>query len=222
MAVSTPLYAWPVWACCVAALAAVAVVGRVPAGAIWRRARVVLPVVLLASVFIPLARPGREAFALGPFSASVEGLEALLSVGVKAVLGTVSAVLLTATTSVPALVRGLEVMRVPRVLTLIAAFMYRYLFVIAEELARMRSALASRAYRPRNPLDLAPLGRMVAALFLRSHARGERVYLAMLARGYTGAMPDPEPLRLARADALFVGALALALLPLRAILGRGA
>ncbi len=127
--------------------------------------------------------------------------------------------LLAATTSVPSIIRGLEAMRVPRLLILVATFMYRYLFVIAEELARMRSALAARAYRPRSLMAIAPLGRMVAALFLRSYSRGERVYLAMLARGFTGEMPRPEALRLGRSDAVFVAAIALALIPLRAVLG---
>ena len=39
-------------------------------------------------------------------------------------------------------------------------------------------------------------GRSAGALFIRSYERGERVHLAMLARGYTGAAPrttGPEP-----------------------------
>lgn len=219
VAVTTPLAAWPVWACCAAVLVGVAVLGRVPPKVVWRRARVILPVVALAAVFIPFAREGESAFAIGPFTASVEGLEVLITVLVRACIGTLSAILLTCTTSVPALLRALEALRVPRLLTLTAAFTYRYLFVIGEELVRMRAALAARGYRPRGPLGLAPLGRMVGALFLRSHGRGERVYLAMLARGYAGAMPQAEPLRLARADAVFVGAVAVALVPVRAALG---
>jgi cobalt/nickel transport system permease protein len=220
--VTTPLAAWPVWVCCGAVLVALAAVARVPPAEVWWRARVVLPAVLLAAAFVPLARAGEEAFALGPLSASVEGLEVLLAVAVKATIGTVSAVLLLCTTSVPALLRALEALRVPRLLTLTAAFAYRYLFVVAAELGRMRGALRARAYHPRTPLALAPLGRIAGALFLRSYARGERVYLAMLARGYTGAMPGAAPLRLVRADVVFLAAVALALLPLRAAVGLAA
>jgi cobalt/nickel transport system permease protein len=219
VAVTTPLSAWPVWACCGAVLVAVAALARVPPAVIGRRALPVLPVVLLAAAFIPFARAGEEVFALGPLSASDAGLRALLAVSVKATIGTVSAVLLTCTASVPALLRGLEALRVPRVLTLVAAFAYRYLFVVADEARRMRTALAARGYRARTPLALAPLGRVVGALFLRSYARGERVYLAMLARGYAGAMPAAAPLRLARADRMFLAAVALALVPARAALG---
>lgn len=216
--VSAPVSAWPVWIGCAAVLAAVAAVGRIPPAVVLRRAGIVLPLVLAAAILIPFAREGETAFSIGPFDASVQGLQTLLSVAVKAAIGTVSSVLLAATTSVPSIIRGLEAMRVPRLPILVATFMYRYLFVVADELGRMRSALASRAYRPRHLLAIRPLGRMVAALFLRSYARGERVHTAMLARGFTGEMPRLEPLRPGRSDAVFVALVAVALLPLRALL----
>jgi cobalt/nickel transport system permease protein len=59
------------------------------------------------------------------------------------------------------------------------------------------------------------MGRVATALFLRTYARGERVYLAMLARGYRGAMPELAPLAPGRADVAFVVAVLLAVLPLR-------
>ena len=65
---------------------------------------------------------------------------------VKATIGTVSAVLLGATTSVPEIIRGLEAMRVPRLFILVATFMYRYLFVIST-----RSAACARPLPPRLP-----------------------------------------------------------------------
>ena len=58
---------------------------------------------------------------------------------------------------------------------------------------------------------------MVTALFLRSYERGERVYLAMLARGYAGAMPRLAVLAFRRADTVFLAALALTLVPLRVV-----
>jgi cobalt/nickel transport system permease protein len=36
------------------------------------------------------------------------------------------------------------------------------------------------------------LGHAAGALFVRCYERGERVHLAMLARGYTGTMPARE------------------------------
>jgi cobalt/nickel transport system permease protein len=216
VAVSSPLGAWPAFVACAAVLVAIAATARIGPGIVWSRARVVLPLVLFVAVFVPFVRGGPQV-QLGPFELSEAGLATFLLVAAKATIGTVSAVLLGATTSFPDVLHGLERMRAPRLLTVIAAFMYRYLFVIADEARRMRSALAARAYRPRHVAQAAAIGRVVTALFLRTYERGERVYLAMLARGYNGAMPRLAALAFRRADAAFLLALAALLLPVRVI-----
>jgi cobalt/nickel transport system permease protein len=138
-------------------------------------------------------------------------------VSAKATIGTVSAVLLAATATFPGVLRALESLRTPRLLVLTASFMFRYVFVIADEARRMRTALSARGYHPRHLLASGALGRMVGALFLRSYARGERVYLAMLARGFTGSVPHLAPLSFGRRDLVFVGAVALVLVPVRVV-----
>jgi cobalt/nickel transport system permease protein len=215
VAVTTSLAAWPVWVACAAVLVAVAALARVGPRLIWRRARLILPLVLFVGAFVPFARGGEVVASLGPFDVTREGLEVWVSASVKATIGTVAAVLLGATTAYPQVLRGLEALRVPRTLTLIAAFMYRYLFVIVDEVQRMRAARDARGYRPRSMLGAGAVGRIASALFLRSHARGERVYLAMLSRGYDGRMRHLVPLTFGRADVLFVAAIAALLLPLR-------
>jgi cobalt/nickel transport system permease protein len=214
--VSTQPRDWRVLAGCALALVAVAAAARVGPGVVWSRARVVLPLVVFVAAFVPFVCGGAR-IDVGPLSLSEEGLATFASVASKALIGTVSAVLLGATTSFPDVLAGLERMRAPRLLTLIAAFMYRYLFVIAGEARRMRVALAARGYRPRHALQAAAIGRVATALFLRTYDRGERVYIAMLARGYAGAMPRLGTLALGRAEVVFLAAVAGALLPLRVV-----
>ena len=209
VAVSAPLAAWPVWALCALALVGVAAVARVPARVVWRRARVVLPIVLLVALLLPFTRSGGASHAFGPLHVSEEGLATFAAVAAKATIGTVSAVLLNATTPFPAVLRALEALRVPRLLVLIAAFTYRYLFVVAAEAGRLRAGLASRAYDPRHALHGGAVGRAVSVLFLRTHARAERVHQAMLARGFAGTMPRAEPLHAGAADLAFLAALGL-------------
>jgi len=215
--VSTPFTAWPTWLACAAALVTIAIVARVGPGTIWRRSRLILPLILFVAVFLPFVRKGGETVALGPLSLSVVGLQTFAAVSAKATIGVVGAVLLGATTSFPAVLHALESMRVPKLFVLIAAFAYRYLFVIAEEVQRMRAALASRAYAPRNALHAGAIGRVASALFLRTYARGERVYLAMLSRGYSGSMRRLDTLAFDRHDAGFLVALVLLLLPIRIV-----
>jgi cobalt/nickel transport system permease protein len=217
LAVSTPLERWPVFVACGAVLAVYAAVARVRPGVLWRRARLLLPLVLLAGVLLPFVRTGGETLELGPLTVHMAGLESFATIAAKASIGVVSAVLLGATTSFPAVLRGLEAMRVPRLLVLIAAFMYRYLFVIAAEAGRMRAALLARGYSPRHALQAGAMGRVATAMFLRSYGRGERVYLAMLARGYRGSMPQLVPLSFGRADAAFVALVLIAVVPVRMI-----
>jgi cobalt/nickel transport system permease protein len=216
VAVTTPLHAWPAFAACILVLAAIAALARVRPGVLWSRARVVLPLVVFVAVFVPFVRGGPQV-QVGPLELSEAGLATFALVSAKATIGTLSAVLLGATTSFPDVLHGLERLRVPRLLVVIAAFMYRYLFVVAAEARRMRAALSARGYRPRHAIQAAALGRVVTALFLRTYDRGERVYLAMLARGYAGAMPRLSALAFGRVDVAFVAGLAALLVSVRVV-----
>ena len=219
VAVSAPLSAWPVLAACALALAAVAAPARVPPAALWQRVRVVLPLVIVVGVFLPFVRTGGERWKLGPLTVHEQGLEVLGAVASKATIGALSAALLLATTGFPAVLRGLDALRVPRVFVLITGFTYRYLFVVAAEVGRMRAAVMARGYAPRTMLRSGAMGRVAGALFLRTHARGERVHRAMLARGWSGSMPQLSPLALRAADGAFVAAILIPLVALRVALG---
>jgi cobalt/nickel transport system permease protein len=48
-------------------------------------------------------------------------------------------------------------------------------------------------------------GGMVGSLFVRSYERSERVYAAMLARGFTGVLPAPAMAHPARRELLAFG-----------------
>ena len=80
-------------------------------------------------------------------------------------------------------------LRLPAVLVSICAFMIRYADTIAGEMRRMRVARLSRAHDPRWFWQARAVASSAGALFVRSYERGERVYLAMVSRGYDGEMP---------------------------------
>jgi cobalt/nickel transport system permease protein len=208
VAATSPPSAWPLLAFCAVLLAGVALAARVPARVIGRRALVVLPLVALAAASLPFLRHGGAEHQLGPLSVSDAGLAVFGTAIAKAGVGTLSAVLLAATTTVPAALEGLRRLHAPPLLVAIAGVMWRYVFVLAGEVARMRAALAARGHRPRHLLHGAATGRLAGALFLRAHARAERVHTAMAARGWHGVPAAPPAAALARADVAFVAALA--------------
>lgn len=171
-----------------AVLVGVVATARLPVGFVASRAAVVLPFVG-AALLIPFVATGERIDVVG-VGVSAEGLRAAGHVLARSVLGVAASVVLAATTELPRILAGLDRLRVPSVLTQIAGFMLRYLEVVAGELSRMRTSMAARGYEPRGLHQVRPIAAASGALFVRSHERGERVHRAMLARGYTGTMPD--------------------------------
>lgn len=151
--------------------------------------RLTLEVPFLAFAFLmPFFGTGAQVEVLG-VSVYREGLWAGWNIVAKGTLGLGTSIVLAATTQVPELLVGMERLRVPRTFTAIGGFMVRYLDVIAADLHRMKVARESRCYDPRWIWQARAVAAGAASLFIRSYERGERVFLAMVSRGYEGAMP---------------------------------
>lgn len=182
------IWAFGIYAVVLAGLIAAA---RVPFRFVLLRLAGITPFVLFA-LFLPFVGSGEKTTVLG-FSVSAAGLWAMWNILAKATLGAGFSILLAATTETPQILRGMGRLKVPAILTAIASFMIRYLEVIAGEMSRMRTAMAARGYQPRWITQTRPIAAASGALFIRSYERGERVYDAMLARGFTGEMPTTDP-----------------------------
>jgi len=173
-------------------LVGVARLAQVSPWFVAKRLVVETPFVLFA-VFLPLIGRGERLDVLG-VSLSIDGLWAAWNILIKATLGLATTVLLGATTPIAEILHGLEHLRMPRLMTAIAGFMVRYADVITGELTRMRIARESRGYDPRWFWQARAIASSAGTLFIRSFERGERVYLAMVSRGYSGSMPlDHDP-----------------------------
>lgn len=194
-------------------------VAEIRVGFLLPRLVVVLPF-LLAALLLPWVASGPRVDVLG-LSLAREGITGGIGLAARAILGATTSLLLVATTEVPELLRGLERLRVPPILTQIAAFMIRYIEVIAGDIQRQRRAMTARGYDPRWLWQIRPLTIGLGVLFVRSYERGERIHRAMLARGFTGHMPrltDEGPVAVADwARALSLPAAAVAIRGLAAI-----
>jgi len=152
---------------------------------------------LLAALPLVFTRPEQPlgSIDLGPLRLTIsgEGLRIFTTIAIKSWLSVQAALLLTYTTSFHDLLDALRELRLPRVMVAIIGFMYRYLAVLGDEAQRLMRARAARsavavgvqgggsiAWRAR------VTGGMVGSLFLRSYERSERIYAAMLARGFEG------------------------------------
>ena len=191
--------AWVAYGLGFAAVMAAAVAAHLSPWLIVRRSLVGLPF-LLAAVTI-LFIPGRVVWD-GPWGLAVSdaGLLRFTGILLRSLISLQAAVWLTATTRFPDILHALRHLHVPAVLVSIIAFMYRYLFVLVEEVERLLRARAARSARlPGVPgggtlrWRASAAGHMAGQLFVRSLDRSDRVYHAMLARGYRGELLTLAP-----------------------------
>lgn len=129
------------------------------------------------------------------------------SILVRSWLSVQIAILLVATTQFPDLLHALEHLRLPRTLTTIIAFLFRYLFVLTNEVFRILRAREARSaglpgVNGGGTLSwrIKTTGSMAGQLFLRSYERSDRIFHAMISRGYTGHIRTLNPHQMERLD----------------------
>lgn len=160
------------------------VIARVPPRVLGRRMTIELPFVVFA-LLLPLIALGPR-IQVGPIDLAIEGLWGAWGLLAKATLAVGAASVLIATTEPRRMIQALGDLHLPVVLTSIMGFMIRYLDLIVDETRRMRIARESRGFRARGPASWVVIAQAAGAVIVRSHARGERIHLAMLSRGGTG------------------------------------
>jgi cobalt/nickel transport system permease protein len=188
--------------------------GRVPSRPLARLLVAASPFALLVGAANPLLDRAPRAVVLGVVVSG--GALSFVSILLRFVLCTSAALVLVATTSLPALLRGLAQLGVPRPFVAQLQLLYRYLFLLVDEGRRLSQARALRDPGHRLP-RAATARRMMGSLVLRTWERGDRVYDCMRARGFDGAFPVLAPARFRARDALFTAGVVLACTLLRAI-----
>lgn len=151
-------------------------------------------------VLFPFITPGTEIFILHlgnlDISATQEGLDKAILLFLRLLSAVLAVSLLNATTGFRELINGFRQLHMPGILVSIIEFTVRYFFVLGEELTRMKLARKARAYDLQrsvfNRQALKTMAQIIAVLFVHSMERAERVYLAMLARGYGGEVYGGE------------------------------
>lgn len=189
--VATPreaLWAYGVYAGLVVVLATMA---RVGVRTLVRRLVIETPFLLFV-IGLPFLAGGERVDVAG-VGLSIEGLWAAWNILAKATLGTGTMVLLASTTPITSILEGLQRLKLPPAMVAIAGFMVRYFDVIVSEMRRMKVGRESRGYDARWLWQAKALSASAGTLFIRSYERGERVYLAMLSRAFTGSMPEFTP-----------------------------
>lgn len=193
-----PPGAWPAYILLLAIILSVEVLSDLGMQFVLRRALLALPFVLAALPLV-FTYPGSAltSFSLGPWTVTISqaGLERFISIALKSWISVQAAIVLASSTTFPDLLIAMRAIKIPRLLVAIFSLMWRYLFVLADEVLRMNRARAARSGQPDDPKRKVGgtivwraqvTGRMAGSLFLRALERSDRIYMAMVARGYDG------------------------------------
>jgi cobalt/nickel transport system permease protein len=190
VAVSTDITNWPAFVAYFAIIITITQIAKLPIITVFKRSLIEVPFVLFA-LLMPFFGTG-EVVEIGSLNLYVDGLLAGASIVVKGTLGILVAINLSATTTAREILNGLETLKMPTPMVQIASFMLRYVNVVNDEMLRMAVARASRGFEATGVKQWPVLATAAGALFIRSYERGERVHLAMIARGYQGELPRTE------------------------------
>jgi cobalt/nickel transport system permease protein len=175
-------------------------VGNIPLKFILKKLLVVSPFVLFVGIFNPVFDTG-PMYSINGFVIS-KGWVSFFSIMLRFILTISAALLLIATTSFMGLCLALERLRIPRVFAIQLLFLYRYLFVLAEETMRIVRAVNMRTFDRKN-FNIKLFISIAGMLFMKTVERSERIYQAMCSRGFDGEIRLLKRYRINFTDTVF-------------------
>ncbi len=185
---------------------------RLPARKVLGKLLAVNGFIIFLWLVLPFSYPGEALWRLGPVTASREGLWFTVLITLKSNALILGLVALIATVPVVTLGQALHSLKLPRKLCHLLLFTYRYLYVFAEEYQRLHTAMKIRGFRPAtNMHTYRSYAYLAAMLLVRSADRAERVFQAMLCRGFRGVFYSLRTFSWQRRDSVFLAGSLVAL-----------
>ena len=180
------------------------ILNKISLGIIVRRIMIIFPFMILAGVLLPFFSDKGEPIEIMGFLVDSWGLNRFLEICMKASLSVISLTILLETTAFPDILKGLELLRVPQFMIFIISFIYRYFIIILKEGKRMKIARDARSRDGSFLWQLKTIGSILGQLFIRSFERSERIYQAMVVRGYSGSIRTVTTFRVSAKEIIFL------------------
>ena len=191
---------------------------RWPLGNLVKRLAAVNFFIFFMWLMLPFSfsTPGRVIASLGPLDVTREGVDLAGLLTLKANAIVIAVIALLGTSPLHLLAVACRAMRFPEKLVGVFLLAVRYFQVMHNEYLRLRRAMRARGFTAKLSANtLHAVANLVGSLLVRSFDRAERVYKAMLCRGYTGVVHVKGSFSLKKIDA----ALAVLMLVLSALVG---
>jgi cobalt/nickel transport system permease protein len=180
---------------------------RLPVKQVLVRLLVVNSFIFFLWIILPLTYPGEAVFHWGPLVATRQGLifTGLITLKSNAII--IALIALAATVPIVTLGQAMHNLRLPGKLCHLLLFTYRYLYVFEQEFHRLVQAMKIRGFQPRTNLHTyRSYAYLAAMLLVRSYDRADRVFQAMLCRGFHGTFYSLRTFSWQRRDWVFVSA----------------
>ncbi len=141
---------------------------------------------LAVAIVLPLFSGSTILLRLGPLAIRQEGLLALIVIAVKFICILTLGLVLFGSAPFLTTIKAMRALRLSPILADMMLLSYRYIFEIGRDLQSMSAAMRLRNFQAnRFSLDgLSKLASLSGTLLVRSYERSERIYKAMIVRGY--------------------------------------
>jgi cobalt/nickel transport system permease protein len=177
----------------VAVAAILYALSRLPPSYLVNRLRYPGFFLLVVAILLPFLSGHTVLFRLGPLAVRQEGLLELILVVAKFAAIMTTALVLFGTAPFLTTIKAMRALGLPPVLADMTLLSYRYLFEIGDDLTTMQTAMGLRGFQGRGlrRRTLGVLAALAGSILVRSYERSERIYHAMVLRGY-GRSPRPR------------------------------
>jgi cobalt/nickel transport system permease protein len=166
---------------------AMVIIARLNFLMVFKRLLIVNGFIFFLWLILPWTFPGKPLFSLGPLDYTLSGVVLSARITLKSNAILLSLIALTGTSYLSSLGYALNRLKVPDKIIYLFLITYRYIFVIEQEYQRLIRAARVRCFEPGTNLHTyRTYAYLIGMLFVRASARAERVYHAMLCRGFAG------------------------------------
>lgn len=168
---------------------------------IFKRSLMALPFIIAIGMFNPLFDTKTYVVIFGVDISA--GWISFISLIIKYSLTVVASLLLIATTGIEKISSALRILFVPKIFVTQFLLTYRYIFVFLDETAQV-----IKAYHLRAPLEkgvsFKASGSLLGQILLRTFDRANRVYNAMLLRGFSGEFMFEKDKNISIGDVIYL------------------
>jgi cobalt/nickel transport system permease protein len=179
----------------------IVVISKIPLLFILKRFKWVALFVFAVLIMLPFSTPGDIVSSYEFLSISKQGLLLAIMISLKAFSVMLLVFPMLSTMKFVTFIKTLEHFRLPNKLIQMIFFVYRYIFVVSNELQKTLRSVSSRNTGKKScMLHRHILSNIIGMILVRSYERGERIRNAMLSRGYNGNMKTLHPFRMTKKD----------------------